>query len=82
VKYTPLTDMPMIAREMQDVSPFASIFLYCFWYWTHFGFTIGAGKITTLLAVKSVDAEALRHTFDHLGRPEGTPVKAFKAFIT
>ena len=72
----------MIAREMQDVSPFASIFLYCFWYWTHFGFTIGAGKITTLLAVKSVDAEALRHTFDHLGRPEGTPVKAFKTFIT
>jgi hypothetical protein len=35
---------------------------------------IGAGKRTALLAVKAVGAGALRHTSDHLGRPEGTPV--------
>ena len=35
---------------------------------------IGAGKITALLAVKSVDAGALRHTSNHVGDVrEGTP---------
>jgi hypothetical protein len=43
-------------------------------HWTHFSFRIGGGKIIALLAVKSVDAGALRHTSDHLGPPEGTPV--------
>jgi hypothetical protein len=38
-----------------------------FLYWTYFGFR-------TALAVKSVDAGALRHTSGHLGRPEGTLV--------
>ena len=39
-----------------------------------FWLRIGVSKITTLLAVKSVDAGALRYTSDHPGRPEGTPV--------
>jgi hypothetical protein len=56
------------------VSVLASTFLCCFLCWTHFSFEIGAGKITALLAVKSVDAGALRHTSDHLGRPGGSPV--------
>jgi hypothetical protein len=51
----------------------ASTFLCCFLYQTHFSFGISAGKATALLAVKSVDAGALRHTSDHLGRPDGTP---------
>jgi hypothetical protein len=38
------------------VSSLVSTFLCYFLYWTHFGFRIGAGKITTLLAVKSVEA--------------------------
>jgi hypothetical protein len=35
-----------------------------------FGFRIGAGKITALLAVKRVDTGALRRTSDHLGRAQ------------
>jgi len=52
----------MITREIHTlvrrttVGPLISTFLCCFWYWTHFGFRISAGKITALLAVKSVDA--------------------------
>jgi hypothetical protein len=56
------------------MNPLASTFLCYFWYWTHFGFRIGAGKLIALLATKSVDEGALRHTSDHLGRPERTIV--------
>jgi hypothetical protein len=44
--------------------------------WTHFGFRIGAGKVTAVLAFKSVDEGALKHTSDHLGCPEGTIVRS------
>src|SRR6266480_932721 len=58
------------------VSSLASTFLCWILYWTHFGFRISAGKITTLLAVKSVDAGSTQActSSDHLGRPEGTLV--------
>jgi hypothetical protein len=56
------------------MSVLASTFLCCLLYWAYFSFEIGAGKTTAVLAVKSVDAGALRHTSNHLGRPEGTPV--------
>jgi hypothetical protein len=51
----------MITREMRisvrctAVSLLALAFLCCFLYWTHFGFKIDAGKLTTLLTVKRVD---------------------------
>jgi hypothetical protein len=60
VRCTPLRDVcPCEVHapvRCMTVSSLASTFLCYFLYWTHFGFRISAGKITTLLAVKSVDA--------------------------
>ena len=60
VRCTPLRDAcPCEIRapaRCTTVSSLTSTFLCSFGYWTHFGFRISVGKITTLLAVKSVDA--------------------------
>jgi hypothetical protein len=66
---------PMIAREMHAPVRYTrcemhgceasriDLSMLLFVYWTYFGFGIGAGKITALLAVKSVDAGSTKAYF-------------------
>jgi hypothetical protein len=65
------------AYEIHDYELLVSAFLCCFCIGPHFGFRIGASKITALLAVKSVDAGSTQDipltTWDARKEPLGTP---------